>query len=95
MTTLSGGERRENSFTPEDRKLLKDVDEKVTTINGDVKRNKEELFGDRLHGTVGVVSRVRILEDLAIQIKTAVRVLIVIGTILGATNVYFIITGGT
>ncbi len=68
-----------------------DVLKEVRKVNGFVQRNSEELFGDEKHGTVGAISRIRVLEDLALQAKTAVRVVIGLITVIGVTNILLLI----
>lgn len=80
-------ERRMDTFTEKDRQVLKDVRTQVQGINGTVARHDEELFGHNEHGTVGVISRLRTLEDLALQAKTAVRVVVGLLVIVGFTNI--------
>lgn len=75
-------ERRENAFTEKDRRLLKAVDKKVTTINGEVMRNKEELFGDEDHGTVGLVSQVAKLMEFRTQVRAGIAVILALDVIL-------------
>ncbi len=87
-------ERRDNVFTPKDRALLQDTNEQVQSINGFVKRHQEEIFGDDGHSTVGLVVRIKFLEELALQGKTAVRVLVGILAIVGVTNVLILFRGG-
>lgn len=84
---MSDGERRGDAFTEKDRVVLKDVRIQVRAINGTVKRHDEELFGHNDHGTVGIISRIRVLEDIALQGKTAVRVVVGLLVIVGFTNI--------
>ncbi len=63
----------------------------VKKINGSVKRHEEELFGDEVHGTVGVVSRVRVLEDLGLQLRTGIKVVIGLVVLIGITNIILLV----
>ncbi len=63
----------------------------VKEINGSVKRHEEELFGDETHGTVGVVSRVRVLEDLGLKLETGIKVVIGIVALIGITNIMLLL----
>lgn len=80
MTT---SERRENSFTPEDRKLLKAVNKQVTEINGEVKRHREEIFGDEPNDTPGLKAEVKALNKLAIQLRTGIVLVVTLLSIVG------------
>ncbi len=76
-----------DAFTEKDRIVLKEVRAQVRAINGTVTRHDEELFGDEEHGTIGAISRIRALEDIVLQGKTAVRVVVGLLIITGFTNI--------
>lgn len=80
-------ERRENAFTEEDRKVLKDVRAQVRAINGTVTRHDEEIFGDPSRQVVGSKKSIEELNRLALQVKTAVRVIVALVAVVGITNI--------
>lgn len=90
MTT----ERRENAFTEEDRAVLKDVRAQVRAINGTVTRHDEEIFGDPSRQVVGSKKNIEELNRLALQAKTAFRVVVGLVALVGITNILILLRGG-
>lgn len=87
-------ERRENVFTPKDRQLLKDTHGQLQGINGSVRRHDEEIFGCENHNTPGLIQEVSELQALALQAKTAVRVVVALIALVGITNILILLRGG-
>jgi len=84
----------DNSFTEKDRQLLKATHEQLQGINGSVKRHDEEIFGCPDHSTVGLIQDVTELQSLALQARTAVRVVVALIALVGITNILILFRGG-
>ncbi len=91
---MTDSERRENVFTSKDRNLLAHIDAQCKEINGFVKRHEEEIFGSEDHKTSGLKPEVSDLKLLAIQVKTAIRVVVVLIGLVGITNIMILVRGG-
>ena len=76
-----------DAFTEKDRVVLKDVRIQVRGINGKVKRHEEEIFGSVERKTSGINNDLADLKVLAVQLKTAVRVVVGLMIIIGFTNI--------
>ncbi len=87
-------ERRENSFTAKDRKVLYDVSDKVDEINGTVKRHDEEIFGNSAKSTKGLIKAIAELHDFRVSVQTAIRVIVVLLGLIGVTNLVILFRGG-
>lgn len=79
-------------FTEEDRRLLKAMNEKLTHINGAVKRHDEEIFGDDTRGTPGLVKDVQMIKDTILTARAVIRTLWATAVFLGLTNIAAIVT---
>lgn len=77
----------ESSFTEKDRKVLYDVRDQVEEINGTVKRHDEEIFGSNTKSTKGLVTGYEQLHDFEVAIRTGIKVIITLLSILGITNI--------
>ena len=84
---MTQDERRRDSFTEKDRKLLKE-------INGSVKRHDEEIFGSEKHGTAGLKKNQTEVMLFIAQLRTTARVVIGLIVVLGISNILILFRGG-
>ena len=84
---MSEEERRRDSFTKEDRKLLK-------AINGTVARHDEEIFGSEEYHTPGLKKNQTEIMVFVASLRTTARVIGVLIAVLGISNVLILIRGG-